>query len=763
MALEERIGTRWFSRIGIVSIFVATLFLIKYAIDINLLGPAARVGLGVASGAAMLGAGEYLALRRHEGRYGYLSMALMGGSFALLYLSVYSAHGFYALLSLESDLAALVAIVALGILYSLRHDSRLIASEAFILGYISPLISTINDYSLIYIAVLTAGLILIAVRKKWSFLGYGGMAAVYMLSALRLVQSGSPGHLPTNVSFLTLCFAMLTSLLFGIQRRGERGERDSGPLSSIDLETAGAAEAVLGASANSVIFYLLLAAALAPHDFSRIGPATAALAAAQFLLAALAHNLRLGALRDAHIVFGLSFLTLAVPLWSPFWAIAPLWAIEGLSLVLLTLLRERKLEPFTHVVCALAAGKSLLLDLWVLGQPGMLGDDVLLRAAALSIPPAALLAASVAMGRRRTLGGMSASWEYYLATGELIVALALIVELPGAWATVAWGLQGLALSALSIGWSERITNHASVMALAVVLKAVAVDSWALAGVTSDAPLAGSLPLAFIAPAASLAAGAVALREFARPDTMPEKFWPHHLAGAVVLVAALAALELRGALVTVAWSILALALLALGFFWSERLRLQANAVLGAAVLKALLVDSWMLKGLAEASSLPESRLLAFSATGALAGVAAAVYYVKRRETVYEDRLWEHYMLGFDHLYSPRQGGAGGDSGVWKAHFSLLTLALAVLLALELKDAAISAGWALEALAVSALGFGARLSFVRKAGIALFLVTTIKVFIIDLAGLETLLRIVSFMLLGLILLGVSYLYHRYRERL
>ncbi|MBM3708774.1 MAG: DUF2339 domain-containing protein, partial [Actinobacteria bacterium] len=46
------------------------------------------------------------------------------------------------------------------------------------------------------------------------------------------------------------------------------------------------------------------------------------------------------------------------------------------------------------------------------------------------------------------------------------------------------------------------------------------------------------------------------------------------------------------------------------------------------------------------------------------------------------------------------------------------------------------------------------------IGLFYLTILKVFLYDLASLDTLYRIFSFVGLGLILLATSYLYQRYR---
>jgi uncharacterized membrane protein len=58
------------------------------------------------------------------------------------------------------------------------------------------------------------------------------------------------------------------------------------------------------------------------------------------------------------------------------------------------------------------------------------------------------------------------------------------------------------------------------------------------------------------------------------------------------------------------------------------------------------------------------------------------------------------------------------------------------------------------ALLAAGFALRDRVLRLSGLALFLVCTLKLFFWDLRNLETLPRIVSFIVLGLLLVAVSW---------
>jgi uncharacterized membrane protein len=68
------------------------------------------------------------------------------------------------------------------------------------------------------------------------------------------------------------------------------------------------------------------------------------------------------------------------------------------------------------------------------------------------------------------------------------------------------------------------------------------------------------------------------------------------------------------------------------------------------------------------------------------------------------------------------------------------------------------WLLFGVALLAFGFARHSAVVRHAGMALVCIVVLKVFLIDLAGLEGLLRVVSFLGLGAALLGLGFAYRR-----
>jgi hypothetical protein len=118
-----------------------------------------------------------------------------------------------------------------------------------------------------------------------------------------------------------------------------------------------------------------------------------------------------------------------------------------------------------------------------------------------------------------------------------------------------------------------------------------------------------------------------------------------------------------------------------------------------------------------------------------------------------------------LLSPRQEreGSGLDRYARTFYSLLASVLLAVLLFYEVSGGVLTVAWGLEGLALLGAGFPLRDRLQRLSGLFLFLVCVMKLFFYDLRQLGTLNRILSFMVLGAILIGVSWIYTRFRDRI
>jgi hypothetical protein len=101
------------------------------------------------------------------------------------------------------------------------------------------------------------------------------------------------------------------------------------------------------------------------------------------------------------------------------------------------------------------------------------------------------------------------------------------------------------------------------------------------------------------------------------------------------------------------------------------------------------------------------------------------------------------------------GAGAATGSTDLEGRLQNLALA-------KQLSLSVVWGLYASGLLIAGRVRRLLLLRAMGLALLSLTILKVFIWDLSSLDRVYRIISFIMLGAILLVVSYFYQRSQQR-
>jgi hypothetical protein len=90
-------------------------------------------------------------------------------------------------------------------------------------------------------------------------------------------------------------------------------------------------------------------------------------------------------------------------------------------------------------------------------------------------------------------------------------------------------------------------------------------------------------------------------------------------------------------------------------------------------------------------------------------------------------------------------------------------LTSLVFLEVQPSLITLAWGIIGATLLGLGFPLRERVLRLSGLALLFLCIAKLFAQDVWELEAVVRIVSFMLLGLVLLAVSWVYTRYSEQI
>jgi uncharacterized membrane protein len=79
----------------------------------------------------------------------------------------------------------------------------------------------------------------------------------------------------------------------------------------------------------------------------------------------------------------------------------------------------------------------------------------------------------------------------------------------------------------------------------------------------------------------------------------------------------------------------------------------------------------------------------------------------------------------------------------------------------RNLSLTALWAVYSIILLVLGITRRSRYMRLAGLALFTIPIVKVYVYDVFALEQVYRIFAFVGLGILLVVSGYLYNRYKE--
>jgi uncharacterized membrane protein len=167
---EQFMGAKLFAWVGGLALFLAVAFSVKEAFARNLVSPEVQVALGFLTGIGLLVGG--VALKRKA--YAVTAQTLCGTGTVILYAVSFAANSHYHLTGWALTFALMVLVTATAFLLAVRLNAPVVAILGLVGGFLTPpLLSTGVDRPLGlfgYVAILDAGLIAVAWRRRWQFL-----------------------------------------------------------------------------------------------------------------------------------------------------------------------------------------------------------------------------------------------------------------------------------------------------------------------------------------------------------------------------------------------------------------------------------------------------------------------------------------------------------------------------------------------------------------------------------------------------------------
>jgi uncharacterized membrane protein len=329
---EADVFGTWFARLGAIALLLGAAFGFKYAVDEGIIGPSARVLLGVALGIGMLVAGE-VTFRKDWER---LSQAVSGGGIAVLYLSVWAAFGRYELIGAPEAFTGLALVAFAGGFLALRYDAMALAVLSTLGGFANPLfVGGGLDHPvgvLAYVVVIDLAVVGLGYFRGWRALDHLALWGTWILFAFYVGGNELEGAFsgydnPANdgpFAFATIFFVMFTSL--PVIRRAA-GSKSSNDVSDMMLM-------VVNALAYSTVAFFLLTdegdiAGIAHEKWQ--GP-TMLLASGVYAAAGLVlrmHKPDDPLVAPASFGFSLTFLAAWAPVELRHQFVPAVWAVQG--------------------------------------------------------------------------------------------------------------------------------------------------------------------------------------------------------------------------------------------------------------------------------------------------------------------------------------------------------------------------------------------------------------------------------------------------
>ncbi|MDP4159622.1 MAG: DUF2339 domain-containing protein, partial [Bacillota bacterium] len=325
---EEILAGTWFNRLGILAIMLAVAFFLKWSFDNHLIGELGRIVIGLILGLVFLGTGEYFQRKKFH-VYG---QGFTGGGIAILYFSIFTAFNFYHLISQPIAFVLMILITLAASLLAVRYDSRAVGIIGIVGGFATPfLLSTGQNNRVIlftYIAILDAGVLLIAYFKKWLVFNYLTFLFTYTSFIAGLFGSPTTDNLQgfdiVSFSYLTLFFMIYLGVSFTRNLR----LKETFIWADISLIVI-----------NAVIYFALSYGLLIDFIEDWIGFWAVFLGLMYLLMGTFIYRRYTGTrnLSLTLLTVAAGFMTLAVPLQLDGYWISMVWAVEAVIIFYLNL------------------------------------------------------------------------------------------------------------------------------------------------------------------------------------------------------------------------------------------------------------------------------------------------------------------------------------------------------------------------------------------------------------------------------------------
>src|SRR6266851_1873759 len=771
---EERIGTRWVVWVGGLTLALGGFFMVRYSIDAGLLGPGVRTLLGGLFALALLVAGEWTRRKESISAIAALPIAnipaiLTAAGTAVAFATVYAAYALYGFL-VPATAFILLGLVALGTLAAALLHGPALAGLGIAAAFVTPVLVSSDKPDFwalyIYLAIVTAAAFGLArIRlSRWLAVTTIAFALLWTFPCLQ----GGPSMVGPQALHMLAGFVLAAWLVvWGLMVGPPADEGWIEPISSGSLAAylAGSTMIVLASfhtDAAIIVFALLVAGTL--FVAWRAEAASGAIGAAAFFVFVVFAEWAVRANPDMLVLPG-----------GPLPGIGPAITDGSVSLHLISaaifaigfgaagfLAQGRFASAIMPAVWSAAAVFTPLTLLIALYARIAHLDRSIPFAILAVVLAAAYGAATEILTKRDNRPGLAISIALF-ATGALgALALALTFALEKGWLTIALALMSLGTAWISMQRPIPFLRSLSAVLAGIVVLRIGYEPRIVGDAVGTTPIFNWLLWGYGIPALSFWIASVFLRR--RGDDAPLRTVE---SAAILFTVLLAFMEIRhavngGDLYRVYTSLTEFALqvcvtlaMAIGL---ERLRVRTGSIVHnvsavlltvyagvVTVFGLMLLETPILWPTNVGGVFINLLLLAYAIPAVLA-LLLSYTVAGRRHPAYVNTIaagalvlaLTYVTFEIRRLYHGPVLTRGETSGAEQYTYSVAWLAFGVIL----------------------LGIGIVFNSqrARLASAVVIALTILKAFLIDMSTLTGIYRALSFMCLGLVLVGIGWLYQR-----
>lgn len=811
--LESMVGGSWFNWIGIIAVTLGVGFFLKLAFDKQWIGPAGRVAIAALVGMVLLYLGERLRGRGMKS-YAYI---LSGGGILVLYLSVFAAYNLYHLIGQPGAFLLMAAVTTTAVLLSVRLDALPVALLGLVGGFLTPMLLSTgvdNEVGLFtYVALLDAGVLAVAYFKRWRSLDFASFVGTAVMTLGWASTFFEPGKVWTTLFFLSIFFVLysLLPIFHNVLR--------SRPTRWFDV-----ALALANATFYFGLSYLLLTGAGLNHVTPATQALLCSIFLTGLFYTTWRWSPDDLLLRYSYVGAAATFLTIAVAIQLELYWVTMAWAVEALMLTWVGVRSgEKAARHAGFAIFWAAVSHWFIMDLLAVNYSVDPSFIPLLNRRALSC--AVLIGAIAGAARLYKRADevdeeeRSTVLTFFAVTGNAVALTLLSLDLNDYFSagasqggaglpasientrqfsiSVLWTLYATMILAVGVMRRSMLLRCGGLMLLLMAIgKVVSVDT-AFYTASWHMPLFNQTFMVYALLVAALSFGAWLYGRASGVDEREQRAMVPILIGSanVLALAALslevigyynrsvASLALEGggteifrqlqegkvSTLALVWTIYATYMFMVGVGRSNRewrfggllLLVITSALVFAnlsyhdapwhvfvfnrtiGVFAVFIAAIWLIvRTYARSAEEFEEEPVVYPVAIVVANVLAIIALSTQAAGYYEAKIAEEV------------GRAGAEALTAGASTSLRNLALA-------KQLSLSVVWGLYASGLFIAGRIRRLRLLRVMALALLSVTTLKAFIWDLSSLDRAYRIISFIMLGAILLVVSYFYQRRQE--